>query len=206
MNSTFFSKNRSAQLPFWLLGAYLLQFIFLGINPYSRSVWVAENIPVVLIVSFLVYLFCTGFRFSNTAYLFMSVLVFMHTIGGHYTFERVPFDWFNNLFGYQRNMYDRIAHFSVGFYAYPFLELLERKQMVNQRWLGYFTAFCFIVMVAAGYEIIEWIYAISNDSAAGTAFLGSQGDIWDAQKDMLMDSIGAIFSLFVYFLFHKNRS
>jgi len=187
-------------LPKILFFAYLIFFALLAIHPYSRSVWVAENTPIVLIVFFLFLFYARSFRFSNAAYLFMSVLVFMHTVGGHYTFERVPFDWFNRTFGFQRNMYDRVAHFTVGFYAFAMMEFIERQKLTNKKWLGYFTSFCFIVSVAAIYEMIEWRYAASSDPASGAAFLGSQGDPWDAQKDMFCDSLGAVFALGIYFL------
>jgi putative membrane protein len=73
------------------------------------------------------------FQFSNTAYILMSLWIFMHTIGAYYTFERVPFDRFNNFFGFERNMYDRVAHYIIGFYAYPLIEYLERKKLVNSK-------------------------------------------------------------------------
>lgn len=186
-------------LPKYLLFLYLIFFLFLGIQPYSRSVWIAENIPIVFIVALLVFLYGRGVRFSNTAYLMMSCLIFMHTVGGHYTFERVPFDWFNKLFGFQRNMYDRVAHFTVGFYAYALLELSLRTKTINKPWVAGLFAVCFIGTVAMSYEIIEWIYAAKSDPASGAAFLGSQGDIWDAQKDMLMDTLGAVFAVTVFF-------
>lgn len=186
------------QLPVFLFAIYIGFFILMGMHPYSRSVWIAENTPIVLIVLFLAVLYLKHFRFSNTSYLLMGVLIFMHTLGGHYTFERVPFDWFDNLFGFKRNMYDRAAHFSVGFYAYAFMEYLERRNLVNERWVAFFASLCFIISVAAVYEMIEWAYAVSSDPASGAAFLGSQGDIWDAQKDMLMDTLGAVTALVFY--------
>lgn len=181
----------NGKLPQFLLGLYTAEFILLGINPYSRAVWVAENIPIVLIVLFLTATY-RRFRFSDASYLLMSVLVFLHTIGGYYTFERVPFGFVTDQFGFARNHYDRIAHFSVGFYAYPIAEYLHRKGLTASRGLMAFTGITAIFTVAAVYEIIEWLYAASADPAAGIAFLGSQGDVWDAQKDMLADGLGAV--------------
>lgn len=179
------------KLPQVLLGLYLAVFAALGIDPYSRAVWIAENIPIVLIVLFLAASY-RRFRFSNASYLLMSALVFLHTVGGHYTFERVPFGFVTDLFGFTRNHYDRIAHFSVGFYAYPIAEYLHRKGLTASKGLMAFTGITAIFTVAAVYEIIEWLYAVSADPAAGIAFLGSQGDAWDAQKDMLADGLGAV--------------
>lgn len=192
------------KLPFFLFVSYLIFFIVLGIAPYSRQVWIAENIPIVLIVGALLLLYLKKIRFSNTAYLLMSVLIFMHTIGGHYTFERVPFDWFNQLFGFKRNMYDRVAHFSVGFYAYAIAEISLKSQAIRKTWLACFFAVCVIGTVAMSYEIIEWIYASQSDPASGAAFLGSQGDPWDAQKDMLMDTLGALAAVALFFMLQKG--
>lgn len=189
----------SGKLPHFLLGLYIVEFVALGINPYSRGVWIAENIPIVLIVLFLAASY-RRFKFSNTSYVLMSVLIFLHTIGGYYTFERVPFGFVTDLFGFTRNHYDRIAHFSVGFYAYPIAEYLYRKGLTASKGLLAFTGITSIFTVAAAYEIIEWWYAASADPAAGIAFLGSQGDVWDAQKDMLADGLGSICAS-VFFLF-----
>ncbi|MDD2804470.1 MAG: DUF2238 domain-containing protein [Elusimicrobiales bacterium] len=188
------------KLPHALLALYLVEFAVLAIRPYNREVWFSENLPMVLIVGALALTY-RRFAFSNASYLCMSLLVFLHTIGGHYTFERVPFGFVTDLFGFTRNHYDRIAHFSVGFYAYPIAEFIRRKGYTSSRGLLAFTGITAIFTVAAVYEIIEWWYAASADPAAGLAFLGSQGDVWDAQKDMLADGLGAICAS-VFFLFH----
>jgi putative membrane protein len=197
--------TNNSLLPKVLLGAYLLFFTILAINPYSREVWFAENLPIFLIVTGLVVMYWRGIQFSNTSYILMSVLIFMHTLGGYYTFERVPFDWFNELFGFERNMYDRVAHFSVGFYAYPLAEYLNVRKLVNAKWLVYLTPLLFIISVAAVYEMIEWWFAATYGGDAGAAFLGAQGDIWDAQKDMLMDTLGGVSVLILYYILGRKK-
>ena len=191
------------RLPLLLLTAYLVLFTLLALRPYDRAVWFAENLPIVLIVAALV-LTRRWFAFSNTAYLMMAVLIFLHTIGGHYTFERVPFGWVTELFGFSRNHYDRMAHFSVGFYAYPLAELLLRKRLVASRFVLFFFPVCFILAVAGVYEIFEWLYAVSADPTAGAAVLGSQGDVWDAQKDMLADGLGSLAAMLLFFGLHRR--
>jgi len=192
-------------LPVVLLLLYLFEFSLLAFHPYDRNVWIAENIPIVFIVAFLVITY-RWFQFTNLAYLLMSVLVFLHTIGGHYSFERVPFGWASSLIGAQRNHFDRVAHFTVGFYAFAIAEFIERKQLTRSRWLTALFAVFAICTVALGYEIFEWRYAVSADPAAGIAVLGSQGDLWDAQKDMLADSLGAIAATSLYFATWRTRT
>ncbi len=190
-------KNLDMKLPIVLLLLYIVEFIILSISPYSRDVWIAENLPIVIIVLILAFTY-DKFRFSNTAYLFMSVLIFMHTIGGYYTFERVPFGYITDLFGFERNNYDRIAHFSVGFYAYAIAEIVHKKKLISSKVVIVLFAIFSIFTIASVYEIIEWLYATFSNKEAGLAFLGSQGDIWDAQKDMLADGLGSIFATFIY--------
>jgi putative membrane protein len=177
-----------------LFFAYLVFMIALGISPYYRDVWLAENLPMWCIVAGIVWANSVH-TFSNTSLLAMSVLIVLHTIGGHFTFERVPFDWVTQIFDFERNHYDRVAHFSVGFYAYPIMEfLLARGLILHRAVLGLFGVFA-IVTVAGLYEVVEWLYAVSADPEAGIAVLGSQGDIWDAQKDILADTLGALLAV-----------
>ena len=187
----------SVLVPALLLGLYVVEFIVLAIHPHDRMTWWAENIPILAVVIALAAL-SFRFRFSAGSYLAMSVLVVFHTIGGHFTFERVPFGLVTDLFGFERNHFDRLAHFSVGFYAYPIAELLERFRLTRSRVILLLFPVFAIFTVAALYEIIEWIYAAMAGSEAGAAFLGSQGDVWDAQKDMLADGLGAIVAAAVY--------
>jgi len=185
------------RLPPMLLMAYLVFFSLLAWKPYDRAVWWAENMPIMLIVLGLVITY-RWFAFSNTAYVLMAFLIFLHTIGGHFTFERVPFGWVTEFFGFARNHYDRLAHFTVGFYAYALAELLLRQGKVRSIAVLLLFPVCFILAVASAYEIFEWLYALSADPSAGIAVLGSQGDVWDAQKDMLADGLGAICAVVLF--------
>src|SRR3989338_4046007 len=195
-------SRTSHRFPAILLGLYSVVFFFLAINPIDRQTWFVENITVIIIVGTLLVLYALRVRFSSTAYALMAVLSFLHTIGGHYTFEKVPFGWVTDLFGFERNHFDRLAHFSVGFYAYPVAEWLLAKRLVANKFLLWTYPVFAIAAIAAGYEIVDWIYASGSDPAAGAAYLGSQGDIWDAQKDMLADTLGAIVAA-TFFLFRR---
>ena len=192
-------------VPAILLVGYVALFVWGAIKPYDRTTWWVENIPIVAIVTTLVVMYSRGARFSPVAYILMAVLPYWHTIGGHYTFERVPFDWFDRAFGFQRNMFDRVGHFSVGFFAFGIIEyLLERSAM--SRALACLFALFAIGFVAMSYELIEWLYAAyGGNAAAGANFLGSQGDVWDAQKDMLMDTLGAVAAVVLFLLLRPSR-
>ncbi|MDA0789994.1 MAG: DUF2238 domain-containing protein [Proteobacteria bacterium] len=143
-------------------------------------------------------------QFSRTSFIMMGFLVVLHTIGGHYTFEHVPFGLITETFSFERNHFDRVAHFSVGFYAYPIAELLLNKQLVMSRVILVLFPLFAIVTVAGLYEVVEWQYAISADADAGLAVLGSQGDVWDAQKDITADTLGAVCALALFFLHHPE--
>ncbi len=183
-----------------LLAVYLSLFAALTIAPYDRITWFVENATVWIIVGTIVVLYWRGIRFTNLSYALMAVLVFLHTIGGHYTFERVPFGWVTHLLGFERNNYDRLAHFSVGFYAFPIAEWLATKRLVANRFILFTYPIFTIATIAMSYELVEWVYAASASPEAGAAYLGSQGDIWDAQKDMLSDTLGALAATIAFFL------
>ena len=192
-------------IPLVLLVAYLIIFTMGAFTPYARDVWFAESATVWVVLIPIIIMYFKGVRFSNTAYILMSVFIFMHTIGAHYTFTRVPFDWFNDFFGFERNMYDRVAHFSVGFYALPIYEYMQSRAVIASKWVSGMFALFAIISVAAVYELFEWQYAMFADPAAGLEVLGSQGDIWDAQKDMLADTLGALMIL-IYIACYEVRS
>jgi putative membrane protein len=197
------SDNRSLKFLIWLLVAYAVLFVILAIHPVDRATWLVENLTVWIILTVIITLYLNKIIFTKTAYALMFILIYLHTIGGHWTFAMVPFDWITRLFHFSRNHFDRVAHFSVGFYAFAIAELLWEKRLVKNRFLLFtYPVFC-IATIAMTYELVEWIYADLSDPAAGLAYLGSQGDIWDAQKDMLADTLGALTAVIFYFLIRK---
>lgn len=184
---------------FWLLGIYSILFIILAFNPIDRPTWFAENLTVWIVLGAILVLYFRKIQFSNLAYGLMFVFIYLHTIGGHYTFAFVPFDWVTNLFDFERNHFDRMAHFSVGFYAFAMAEWLYAKKLVANKFLLFTYPVFTIATIAMSYELVEWIYAAEANLEAAMAYLGSQGDIWDAQKDMLSDTLGAIFATTIFF-------
>ncbi|MEA4863196.1 MAG: DUF2238 domain-containing protein [Victivallaceae bacterium] len=191
--------------PLFLLLLYLAEFAVLGIAPYDRTVWWAENLTALIPVSILVLLYWRGVRFSNTAYTLLAVYFLLHTVGGYYTFERVPIEKITEFFGFKRNHYDRVCHFLVGTAAFAALEFFDRHRLIRSRLLAAILTVMSIFGLAAVFELVEWTYAEFANPDAGAAFLGSQGDIWDAQKDMLADGLGAIFSTALYALLRWRK-
>lgn len=204
-NGTQEHATASSVFPAILLIAYAIIAAVLGIAPVDRAVWWAENLTAWIPVAALVVLWARGVRFSRTAYALMFVFFVMHTVGGHYTFENVPFGWVTRTFGFSRNHYDRVCHFAVGLFAWPAMEWLEGTGRVRGRRTLAAIAVFGILGFAALFEIVEWTYAAFADPQSGTLFLGSQGDPWDAQKDMLADGLGALCTAIAYCVVRRRR-
>ena len=187
-----------------MLAIYLAVFTYFAFDPFEREVWFAENLPVWIVVISLILIYTKYYRFSNTAIALMSIFIIMHTIGGHYTFAKVPFDWFGDLFGFERNHYDRIAHFSVGLYAFALAEMFREKKAICNEFVIFSYPIFAVLAVAALYEIFEWQFAMLADPNAGVEVLGSQGDDWDAQKDMLFDGFGSLFAMSLFYLRYRG--
>ena len=107
--------------------------------------------------------------------------------------------------GLTRNPYDRIAHFAVGWFAFPLAELFDRKGWVRSAGFAAFFAVMTTVAMAGVWEIVEWLYAAIDGGEAGAAFLGSQGDVWDAQKDILCDTLGALCAVVSYWVGRRRK-
>ena len=174
-----------------------------GIAPASRAVWLTEIFWVWGLVAILLVTF-RKFRFSGVAYACFFVWCILQIIGAHWTFEHVPMQWLTEPLGLARNPYDRIAHFMVGWFAFPLAELYWRKGWARSVAASAFFAVMTTVAMAGIWEIVEWLYAAIDGGEAGAAFLGSQGDEWDAQKDILCDTLGAVCSALLFLLLNRN--
>jgi putative membrane protein len=185
-------------IPYSCLALYLIVAVWSGFNPVERGTWVVEILTSAVPVAILVIMYIRWVRFSNLAYVLMTILPVMHAIGSHYTFALVPSQWLSDLLGTDRNMYDRVAHASVGLYAYGIAEYIDYHKLTSSVWLKLMFAVFAIMALACVYELFERAYAVMADPEAGIAILGSQWDIRDAQKDMLMDTIGALIAVVIY--------
>ena len=186
-----------------LLGLYALWFLAWAWKPWVFKDWMLEHVLTVLWLGFLI-LTHRRFPFSNISYTLIFVHLCLHTIGAHYTYALVPYnDWtqaafgfrLNDLFGFQRNHFDRLVHFSFGLLlAYPIREVFLRIAGVRGFW-GYYLPVDLTMSFSMLYELIEWWAAVLFGGELGQAYLGTQGDVWDAHKDMSMATIGAVVSM-----------
>jgi putative membrane protein len=170
-------------------------WVWAAIQPVMRRDWMLENLLVLVFVP-LIILAGRYFRLSNLSYTLITLFLLMHLIGSHYTYSEVPFGyWLQRRFGWGRNMYDRVVHFGFGFLvAYPVREVFLRLARVRGFW-GYWLPFELTLAFSASFEIGEWLLASMVDPNAGSAYLGTQGDPWDSQKDMLMAGFGALLAM-----------
>ena len=196
-------KVRQYRLEIAMLAGVGVASVLSGIAPASRAVWLTEmfwawGLVAILLVTFRM------FRFSGVAYACFFVWCILQIIGAHWTFEHVPMQWLTEPLGLARNPYDRIAHFMVGWFAFPLAELYWRKGWARSVAASAFFAVMTTVAMAGVWEIVEWLYAAIDGGEAGAAFLGSQGDEWDAQKDILCDTLGALCSALLFLLLNRN--
>ena len=185
---------------------FTITWIWSAINPLYPDDWVLENILVVIFVPF-IFWSSRYFLFSNTSYILVTIFMILHVIGSHYTYAEVPFGLnIGAWLGVERNMYDRLVHLLFGVvFVYPLFEYLHKKLKLGG-FLVYYISFMTISAFAGFYEVIEWIAASVLDHVAGNAFLGTQGDIWDAQKDMALAMIGSFFMLLVIAIQNKFKN
>ena len=184
--------------PAALLAAFAALWIALAIAPWYRQDWLLENVIVLVAVPMLVWNY-RRLRLSNFAYTCLFVFLVLHEIGAHFTYSEVPWrEWFQALGRGEpaaaagRNHYDRFVHFSYGLLVLPAVwELIEARMSPQGVWRWLMPVF-FVMSHSVIYEMIEWIAAVVFGGDLGVAYLGTQGDEWDAQKDMALATAGAV--------------
>jgi putative membrane protein len=185
----------NSRVQFALLAMVLAVLVWSGIGPYDRFTWFLEVLPALIGLG-VVFATRRSFPFTDLVYTVIAVHIVILAVGGHYTYANVPlFDWVRDTFDQARNNYDKVGHFWQGFGpALVAREVLLRTSPLRPgKWLT-FLILCFALAVSAVYELIEWWVAVASGEAAD-AFLGSQGDPWDTQKDMFVCGIGATIAL-----------
>lgn len=182
-----------------------IQFVAYAIAPFDRKDWLLENALVVLFVGALAATY-RKLTLSRISYLLIFLFLSLHLLGAHYTYSEVPYDaWFqgltghtfNELVGWERNNFDRVVHFGYGLLlAYPIREVFLRVIRLKGFW-GYFFPLDITMSTSMLYELVEWGAASFFGGDLGQAYLGTQGDVWDAHKDMALASLGALIAMII---------
>jgi len=186
---------RDVKLHFGLLMSFLLLLVWSVIKPHDLFTWFLETAPAMIALVILIATY-RRFRLSNLSYVLIWIHAIVLLVGGHYTYAEVPlFNWIRDTFNLSRNHYDRVGHFAQGFVpAIIAREVLLRKSPLKPGKLLTFVVISICLAISAAYELIEFGVSMATGSA-GDAFLGTQGDVWDTQKDMLMCLIGTLAAL-----------
>lgn len=194
-----------------LLALLFLTMIWSWVSPYDRLTWWLEAIPVIIALPLLLYTH-DSFPLTRISYYLIFVHIVILLVGAHYTYARVPLGfWIQDWFDFSRNHYDRIGHLAQGFIpAILAREILWRKQVLNivnqnkgKGWL-FFLATCFCLAFSAFYELIEW-WSVVIGGDGSLDFLGAQGDVWDAQWDMMLALIGAVAAQLLLSRWHHRQ-
>jgi len=196
-------NNRLQQsLALW----YAVFWVLTGIAPVDRRDWLLENFLVVVSAVVLIATY-RRFPLSDVSYVLITVFLTLHSIGAHYSNAQVPLGaWIKDAFGLSRNHYDRLVHFSFGLMlAYPAREVFLRIANVKGIW-AYYLPIDVTLAFSAMYEITESWFAQIIGPGLGDAWLGTQGDIWDAQKDMTAALTGAILCMGITAVTKKIKS
>jgi len=192
------SAPRVRPVPLACLVIFALVWVVCAIAPYDRTDWLLENALTIALVPAAIVGYWRR-PLSDTAYVEATIFLILHTVGSHYTYSEVPAgDWVRDALGLQRNHYDRLVHFSFGLLLLrPLSETVLREPQRMGRLAVALLSLSLVLAASASYELIEWAVAAVADPAAGTAYLGTQGDEWDAQKDMALAALGGVIAVFL---------
>lgn len=188
-----------------LAGVLVVLMVWSGWAPWHRQDWLLENLLVVLALPVLWAIY-RRLPLSRLSWTLVFGFLWFHEIGAHYTYSEVPYEawWraltggsFNALVGWERNNFDRVLHFFYGLLlAYPIREIFLSLVKVRGFW-SYFLPLDLTLSSSAFYEMIEWAAAGIFGGDLGVAYVGTQGDPWDAQKDMALATLGALIAMLV---------
>jgi putative membrane protein len=188
------------RVPLVLLAAFVAIWTLLAWRPSFREDWLLENVLVFAGLPVLVATY-RRLRFSNLAYGALFAFLVAHEVGAHYTYSLVPYDdairtltgrSLDALLGFERNHYDRLVHFLYGFLLLPVADELYAAVAPARGFWGFLLPVLFLSSHSVVYELVEWAAAETFGGDLGQAYLGTQGDVWDAQRDMALALGGAL--------------
>ena len=178
---------------------YVVVWIIMAINPKYPQDWLLENVLVFLVFPFIVWM-DKKHSYSLLSIILLLIFASLHSLGTHYTYaEMEHFDVITQFFGFERNHFDRLVHFLFGLLLFRILFEMITPGISSIKTALLFT-FTMIISISTLYEMLEWLAAITFYPELGIAFVGTQGDVWDAQQDMLAAIIGALINM----AFYKN--
>jgi putative membrane protein len=198
-------KELSGSLPFFLLISLSGIFIWSAVNPHDYFTWLLEVMPAIIGVFILISTY-NKFRLTTLSYVLLWIHAVILIVGGHYTYAEVPlFNWIRDAFSLGRNHYDRVGHFAQGFVpAIIAREILLRASPLKRGGWLFFIVVSVCLSISAFYELIEWVVALATGTAAD-AFLGTQGDVWDTQRDMFLALTGAVIAQVLLARLHDRQ-
>lgn len=167
--------------------------------------WLIENTLTVLSLLFLIFTY-SKFRFSNFSYFLICIFLCLHVYGSKYTYAENLFGyWLQDLLHSSRNQYDRLVHFSFGLLLYYPLQEYLLKWFKIPKYVALKLPVLIILSASALYEIIEWSVADVFFVEEGISYLGTQGDVWDSQKDMSVAFIGVLLAALIYYTYKRCK-
>ena len=181
---------------------YVFVWIIMAINPKYPQDWLLENVLVFFIFPFIIWMD------KKHNYTLLSIVLFfifasLHSLGTHYTYAEMEyFDPITQFFGFERNHFDRLVHFLFGLLIFRILFEMITPGIKSVKTALLFT-FTMVITISTLYEMLEWLAAVTFHPELGIAFVGTQGDVWDAQQDMLLAIIGALINLVFYKSYKK---
>jgi len=185
-----------------IYGVYILVWIIMAINPKYPQDWLLENVLVFLIFPLIVWM-DTKYKFTSTSLILLLIFASLHSLGAHYTYaEMKHFDMITHFFGFERNHFDRLVHFLFGLLTFRIIFEMLIPNILTVRSI-LLSTLTMIISISTLYEILEWLAAVVFHPELGIAFLGTQGDIWDAQKDTISAILGALINIGFYSHYRK---
>ncbi len=202
ITKTAFKQNKFL----WLIAVlFLVSWFYMFGNCIDLLDWYIENILVFIFIFYAVFTY-KKYQFSNLSFLCIFLFLLLHIYGAMYAYTKNPVgEFFQNKYSLWRNPYDRVVHFSFGFFlVYPLHEYLKNKLNVKNGW-QYVLACEIILSLACIFELIEWTVAELTTKETGETYVATQGDVWDAHKDIVLAVFGAVITMTTLFLYRKLK-
>ena len=187
---------------------YIIVWIIMAINPKYPQDWLIENVLVFIFFPFILWM-DKKHHYTLPSLVMLLLFASLHSLGSHYTYaEMEHFNAITHFFGFERNHFDRLVHFLFGLLVFRILFEMILDVTTTAKTALLFT-FTVILSISSFYEMLEWGAAVILHPELGMAFLGTQGDVWDAHKDTALAMVGALINIMFYpnykHLWHERK-